>query len=282
LIFRALKNLFANTFFLSGFFVVMICFPAAAQQVGKEKYTPKSVTAEKEHQLTVQFGQNQLFNQSFRTVWGGRGFEAVETFYVPHFEVTYARWFHERNYVGLVFRTGQVHYNVQIANDTLWPIYNPDVTGPVAEVAFKAWHLNYLGFFWKYDFIDEYPLIKGRKRDLIFHSSFMVEGGVNLMSERYSKQGTYAGPDANGVERTWGFYDHRTIRTTQIRYGFRSRSSFTLDRFALLFDVGVNQGFRDFHFFQIESVRNTNTQPYFDLRNSLSYFFWNVGLGYWF
>lgn len=245
-------------------------------------YIPKSATTETEHQIVLQYGQNQLFQRSFRVDWGGRGYHSVETFQVPHFELSYARWFHERNYVGATFRTGEVHYQVNVANDPLWAIYNPAGNDPITVVDFQAWHLYHLGVFWRYDFIDEFPLIRGKKRDLIFHSSVLLEGGVNLMSEAFSREGTYSGPAANGDVVTWGYFDHRTIRTTQIRYGFRSRSSFTLDKYALLFDFGINQGFRDFHFFQIESNPVAITQPYFDLRNSLSYFFWNVGLGYWF
>lgn len=277
-----MKNYLTIVFlFVWGVVALMPCV-ALGQGTPKKDYMPKSATTEMEHLVSCHFGQHQIMPYAFKTVWGGRGLSAVTALPVSNFEITYAKWFHERNYIGASFRTGRVNYQLQIANDPLWPIYDPAVSGNIAEVSYNAWHLYYLGFFWKYDFLDEVPLIKGKKRDLLFQTSILLEGGVNLMSEGFSEQGTYVGQNPNGDLVTWGHYDQRTIRTTQIRYGLRSRSTFTFDRYALLFDVGLNQGFRDFHFFQIESNPVSNTQPYFDLRNSLSYIFWNVGLGYWF
>lgn len=275
-----MKNFFELRPALLVVFCGMILNDAAAQNAGG--YVPKSATTEKEHQIVMQYGQNQLFERAFTIDWGGRGYHSVETFQVPHFEISYARWFHERNYIGATFRTGQVHYNVNVSNDSLWAHHDPAAGDLRSSVPFKAWHLYHLGVFWRYDLVEEFPLIRGKKRDLIFHTSVMLEGGVNLMSEGFSRQGTYEATNSSGNLVTWGHFDHRTIRTTQIRYGLRSRSSFTLNRYALMFDFGINQGFRDFHFFQIESNPGTTQQPYFDLRNSLSYFFWNVGLGYWF
>jgi hypothetical protein len=266
------------------FSMLATCALLAQELAPTEKYIPKSATASLEHMVAIGggFHLQQLSLRSANQQSGGTGglIHEIRNYYLPHFEATYSHWFHERNYIGLTFRTGTVGYAVDLKNTDGWAIFHPSNTEPIATFEFREHHLYYFGTFWQYDLTREMLLVKGSKNDLLLQFAMLTELGFNYLNQVWDQSEIRTVPSGAGIEQPWVAYDTEYIRASQIRYGLRLRTLLTFNRYSLVFDAGYNLGLADFHFTDIQALPGPT--PTIEIRNQLNYLFLNLALGYWF
>jgi hypothetical protein len=248
------------------------------------RYVPKSKTAELENLIKVGYGMHlqQLSARSTiqQSTAGGPLISEIRNYFQPNFEITYSRWFHARNYIGLAFRTGRVGYEVDINNHPGWATYHPNNPDPLETFIVGAHHLYYFGSFWQYDLTPELVLAKGKKHDFLYQMAMQIEVGVNLLRETWDADETKFVDQGPGPAQPWVNFSTEYIRTSQIRYGLRWRNIMTFSNYSLIVDAGYNFGLADFHFTDIQA--RPGPTPNIEIRNQFNHLYVNVGLGYWF
>jgi hypothetical protein len=242
---------------------------------------PPSATSELEHNLYIGYGYN-LQSLSLRAVTfpfleADAWIKTLQARPMPQLEITFSKWFENRNYVGATFRTGKVGYDISLADNPAYPFHNPEMP-QFPEERFSEWHLHYLSVFWQLELTPEISISRNKKNNWIFQLSMLTELGLHFMTESWDQTYVLRNNDAVYAEMRLEY-----VRNSQIRGGLRLRNAVIKGRYSLALDVGWNGGYGEFHFQDIREVgAQSSSTPFVEIRNQNHYFFMNTAIGYWF
>ncbi|MCH8555454.1 MAG: hypothetical protein LAT76_09865 [Schleiferiaceae bacterium] len=263
------------------FFVGVLYFQASNCIAQATDSKAPSATSELEHNIYIGYGYNlqslSLNAVTFPFLEADAWVKTLQARPLPQLEITFSKWFENRNYVGATFRTGKVGYDITLADNPAYPFHNPEVS-QFPEERFNEWHLYYFGVFWQLEITPEVFLSSNKKNNWIYQLSLLTELGVNLMTESWDQ--TYA---LNHRDNVFAEMRLEYVRNSQIRGGLRLRNALIKGRYSLAIDLGWNGGYGEFHFQDIKQVgASPSATPFVEIRNQNHYFFINTAIGYWF